>query len=86
MARVIRKGEHREISTRYGPALVSDAELEDPTGTLPWRLWRNQIGMVKVGDVVLLENGFVRSFGDRMELNLGADGRITVLESSSFPR
>jgi ssDNA-binding replication factor A large subunit len=75
---ITRKGDPHEIPTRYGPALVSDAELRDPSGRIAWRLWREQIGMVRIGDRVLIENAFARSFGETAELNIGKDGRITL--------
>src|SRR6266487_5972854 len=80
---VTQKSDPYEISTRFGPALVSDAELEDASGRIAWRLWREQIKMVHVGDEMLIENVFVRSFGEKPELNIGKDGRITLRASSS---
>ncbi len=78
-AKIVRKGEPYEIQTRYNMAAVCDAVIEDETGTVGWRLWREQIGMVKAGDVVQIENAFVRVFQGRKEINLGRDGKITVL-------
>lgn len=69
----------REVDTRYGPAVICDAIIDDGTGQIKWRLWRQQVNMVKQGDVVRIENGFVRTFyGDKV-LNLGSDGKITIL-------
>ncbi len=79
VAKVASKGQPYEIRTRYGPAIICDAVLEDETGKIGWRLWRDQVGNVKVGDMVRIENAFVRLFQERKELNLGRDGRITVL-------
>lgn len=79
VATVISIGERREVDTRYGPAVVCDAIIDDSTGQIKWRLWRQQISMIKVGDVVKIENGFIRTFYGEKVLNLGADGRITVL-------
>ena len=80
VAKVVKKGDPYEIQTRYGPAVVSDAVLDDGSGTIGWRLWRDQVPLVKAGDTVSVENAFVRSFGDRKEINIGRDGRITVLK------
>ena len=77
---VTRKEEPYEISTRYGPAMVCDAEIRDSSGAISWRLWRDQIRLVNVDDKVIVENGFVRSFGEQLELNLGRDGKVTLLE------
>lgn len=72
-------GETREVETKFGPARVAFAVLEDKTGSIRLNLWREQIDRVKIGDRIQLENAFVRTFKENMELNIGRDGRITVL-------
>jgi len=42
-------------------------------------LWRRQIDTVR-GDLIMLVNAFASSFGGVVELNVGGDGRIIVLE------
>lgn len=79
IATVISKGDIHEVDTRYGSANICDAVLDDGTGRIKWRLWRGQINMVNVGDIVKVENGFIRTFYGEKVLNLGSDGRITVL-------
>lgn len=78
--KIIRKGDKREVETKFGPATVSWAILEDDTGSIRLNLWRQQINKIKVGDTVGLFNAFVRVYKDEMELNVGSDGRIEVLE------
>jgi replication factor A1 len=80
--RIVRKGETRDVKTRYGPAKVSWAILEDEIGSIRLNLWRQQIDRVRVGDTVRMVNAFVRVYGGEMELNVGSDGRIEVLERS----
>jgi len=82
IGRVVRKGDIREVETKFGPAQISWAVLKDETGEIRLNLWRGQIGMVRVGDTIRLTNAFVRDFQGQMELNIGADGRIEVLERS----
>lgn len=74
------KGDKREVQTRFGPATVSSAILEDETGSIRLNLWRQQIHEVKVGDMVRLVNAFVKVYRDEIELNIGSDGRIEVVE------
>ncbi len=83
--RVVKKAEPREISTRYGTAIIADAELEDTSGRIQWRLWRDQVNLVSIGDMVVIENAFVRSVGGSLELNLGADGKISI-SKEQMPR
>jgi len=68
-----------DIRTRYGPARVATATLEDDSGAISLNLWRAQIDLVKLGDLVKVENAFVNTFRENLELNLGADGRISVM-------
>lgn len=82
--RIVRKGDTREVETRYGPARVSWAILEDETGSIRLNLWRQQIDRVKVGDRVRLVKAFVRVYKEEMGLNIGSDGRIEVLEHDTL--
>lgn len=72
-------GEIRDVETRFGPAMVAAAVLEDETGSIRLNLWRWQIDMVKIGYKIMLENAFVRTYRGNIELNIGRDGRIIVL-------
>jgi ssDNA-binding replication factor A large subunit len=72
-------GDTRSVTTRYGPATVATATLEDETGSIRLNLWRDQIARAKVGDNVRLENAFVRVFNGQNELNIGKDGKIIPL-------
>jgi replication factor A1 len=78
---IVEKGETREVITRYGPAQVSWATLKDETGSIRVNLWRGQVKAVNAGDRVQILNAFVKVFGDRIELNIGADGKIAKLSS-----
>lgn len=71
--KVVRKGDIREVKTRYGPAKVSWAILEDETGLIRLNLWRDQIDAVMVGDIVKFVNAFVQVYRGEMELNIGSD-------------
>jgi replication factor A1 len=77
--RIVSIGDAKSVETRFGPARVAQAVLEDETGRIVLNLWRDQIDAVKAGDTVRVENAFVRVFGERMELNVGRDGRIVVI-------
>jgi replication factor A1 len=74
-------GDRREVQTRFGPAALAIAVLEDETGSIRLNLWRGQIDMVKVGDKVVVTNAFSKSFGGQIELNIGHDGSIRVVSN-----
>ncbi|MCK4352161.1 DNA-binding protein [candidate division WOR-3 bacterium] len=78
--RITKIGERREVQTKYGPADVATATLQDETGSIQLSLWRQQINMVKQGDNVKIINAFVRTFGDKPQLNIGKDGQIVTIE------
>lgn len=67
------------VKTRYGEAPVARATLEDDTGKIALNLWRRQIDVVKEGDTVRVENGFVRTYQDQLELNVGSRGKIVLV-------
>ena len=75
--KIISIGEIRMVETKFGPARVAQAILQDETGSIILNLWRNQIDIVKTGENVITENAFVRKFRDQLELNIGRDGKIT---------
>ena len=79
--RVKKKGDIRQVETRFGLASVSWAVIEDETEEIRLNLWRHQIDQVNVDDTIKISNAFVRLFEGRMELNIGADGRIEKIES-----
>jgi replication factor A1 len=72
-------GERMLVTTKFGESSLAVALLEDESGNVRLNLWRKQIDLVKVGDTIRIENGFVRSFKDQLELNVGSKGRIIVV-------
>ena len=74
-------GEPRKIGTRFGLATFATANFEDETGSVRLNLWRDQIDVAKAGDRIALENAFTREFGGVVEVNIGKDGKISVLNS-----
>ena len=78
---VIEKSEAREVRSRYTNETykVADATIEDETGTITLTLWNEQVMQVNVGDRVKIENGYIKSFRDVLQLNSGKYGSLTVL-------
>lgn len=60
--------------------LIYAAVIEDETGSVRLNLWRQQIDVAKAGDTVVLENAFARQFSGVVEVNIGTDGKISVLK------
>ncbi|PVX23040.1 MAG: hypothetical protein CW716_13080 [Candidatus Bathyarchaeum sp.] len=59
--------------------MVADATIEDETGKITLTLWNDQIAQVSVGDRIRIENGYIKSFRDVLQLNSGKYGTLTVL-------
>ena len=75
------KSDTREVKSRYtnDSYKVADATLEDVTGHITLTLWHEQTEQVNIDDKVKIENGYVKSFRDTLQLNSGKYGTLTVL-------
>lgn len=69
----------REIN-KYGRKLrVANANIKDDSGTMTLVLWNDQIDLVKEGDTIKIENGYVNEWQGALQLTLGKFGKMTVL-------
>ena len=78
-AKVIEKDGGREITTKFGHTKVSNAVLEDDSGTITLVLWGDDVDKVKEGDTVKIENGFVKEWNNALQLSVGKYGKMTIL-------
>ncbi len=81
IAKVVTLGDKKTVDTRYGSADVATAIIEDESGRINFKLWRDQIRKVRVGDTIKVENGFAVLFDGKTELNVGSRGRISVVQT-----
>jgi len=79
LVKVTGVGEPKEIPSRFGGEArkVAEARVGDETGTIILSLWQDQIGSVKEGDVLSIENGYVSLVRGHMHLNVGKYGKMT---------
>ena len=78
LAKVVKVGDVREVSSRYGPPRkVSDTVIGDDTGTIVMSLWQEQVGTVKDGDDIYIDNGYISLFRGHMRLNIGKYGALS---------
>ena len=79
-AKVVEKGDPREVTSRYKDETykVADAVVADDTGSIKLTLWNEQIDQVNVNDSIKVENGYVTSFKGEIQLNVGKYGKLTV--------
>lgn len=80
-ADVVEKTDVREVRSKYTNETyrVADATIEDETGKITLVLWNEQTEQVNVGDRVLIENGYVKSFREMLQLNSGKYGTLKIL-------
>ncbi len=78
-AKVVDKGEKREVNTKYGRRSVADVTLEDETGQITLSLWEEKIDSVKIGDTISLDGGYVTEFREKMQLNLPRNGKLEIV-------
>ena len=71
----------REVRSRYTNETyqVCEATIEDETGSMLLTLWNEQVHQVAVGDRVKIQNGYVKSFKENLQLNSGKYGILEVL-------
>ncbi len=80
-ATIVEIGTPRQVMSRFKDEsyTVADASVQDATGTIKLTLWNEQIGQVKQGDKIKIENGYVTSFKGEVQLNVGKYGKLSVL-------
>ncbi len=78
-ATVTQKDEPRDINTKRGATKISNATLEDPSGTIKLVLWGDETGKIKEGNRIKIENGFVKEWNGELQLSIGMYGKLTVL-------
>ena len=87
--RVIVEGEVERIaglrtvkSRKTGEDLnVADITLSDDTGSIKLVLWNKQIPQVKKDTSIRIEEGYVKSYRDELQLSVGKWGMIITLNS-----
>ena len=52
----------------------------DPTGRIAILFWDRDAEVVKIGDYIEIQNGYIRVFQDQMELNIGKYGSLRHVE------
>lgn len=80
--KVIEKSATREVLSRWTTNVhrVANAIIADDSGKMKLVLWNNQIDEVSVNDSVKIENGYISSFRGEAQLNVGRNGRLTVMK------
>lgn len=79
-AKVIELKESREVTTKFGTiTTLTEAVLEDETGTIKLSLWGNQSEGIEEDQVVEIKDGFTKEFRNELQLGIGRRGSIKVV-------
>ncbi len=76
---IIEASEPRTVNYRAGgQGQVMKCILQDASGTIEFNVWNEDIPHVKKDSIISLEDGYVTIFGDKLQLNRGRYGKMTV--------
>ena len=79
-AKITELKEPREIMTKFGTTTtLTEATLEDETGTVKLTLWGNQSEGLENEQEVEVIGGFTKEFREELQLGIGRKGSIKVV-------
>ena len=79
-AKIIELKEPREVMTKFGTSTtLTEATLEDESGTIKLTLWGKQADGLEEGSEVEINGGFTKEFREELQLGLGKKGSIKVV-------
>jgi len=79
-AKITELTEPREIMTKFGTVTtLTEATLEDDTGSIKMVLWGKQSEGIENGSEVEITGGFTKEFRDVLQLGIGRNGLIKVI-------
>ncbi len=70
----------RAVSTQYGQKKIVTCVFEDDTGEIDLTLWEEEIDAIEEGAEVEITGAYVREWADDIQLNIGRDGNIEMVE------
>jgi replication factor A1 len=80
--KVTEKSSPRTILSRWGATLLlSTATIADRSGTIKLPLWKDQVGMISVGDRLRIENARLKRFRGELQVKLDRLARLRIIEN-----
>jgi replication factor A1 len=81
-AKVTEKSSPRTILSRSGTTLLlSTATIRDRSGTIKLPLWKDQVGMISVGDRLRIENARLKRFRGELQIKLDRLTKLRIIEN-----
>jgi replication factor A1 len=79
-AKIAELKEPREIMTKFGTmTTLTEATLEDESGTIKLTLWGKQSEGLENNQEVEISGGFTKEFRDELQLGIGRNGSIKAI-------
>lgn len=78
---IVSMGEPRSFNSYRGQGTVANAAGKDETGEISITLWNEQYKLVKNGDTIRIENGFVSEYNGKLQISTGKFGIIKTIKS-----
>ena len=79
-AKIAELREPREVMTKFGNSInLTEAILEDDTGSIKLTLWGDQAQGIEEGSEVEVTGGFTKEFREEIQLSIGKRGSIKVI-------
>ena len=70
----------KQITIRGVPKTIISGILGDETGTAPFTIWEGDGVDLEKGTVYIFKNAYTKLWNDRMQINLGARGKVEKTE------
>jgi replication factor A1 len=81
-AKVTEKSSPQTVLSKWGETfLLSTVTIMDRSGTIKLPLWKDQIGMISVGDRIHLENARVKRSRGEFQVSVDRLARLSVIEN-----
>jgi replication factor A1 len=78
--KIAQVSEAREVNTKFGTQIMlTEAVLEDDTGSIKLVLWGDQANNIEEGSEVEITGAFTKEFRDEMQMSIGKKGAIKVV-------
>ena len=70
----------KQITVRGVPRTIVSGILGDETGTVPFTIWEGENIELEKGTVYLFKNAYTKLWNERVQINLGARGKVEKAE------
>lgn len=81
LAKVVSKGDKREVNTKYGKSKVCDVIIKDETGEVGLTLWNEQIDNVKEGEEIQIQGGYTTEWQGEIKINIPKKGLVEKVKA-----